>query len=69
MKSIQNADLYWRIRELAVSCRSTVGALLAEANVSTATVHTWTHHGKTPRPTSLARIYDAVRRLRQRNHA
>lgn len=67
MKSLKNPDLYWRIRELAVMCRSSVGTVLKEAKISTATVHSWTHGGKKPRPTSLAKIYEAVRRLRERN--
>lgn len=67
MKSLQNPDLYWRIRELAVTARCTVGALLKEARISTATVHEWTHGGKKPRPTSLARIYEAHILLKERN--
>lgn len=67
MKSLKNPDLYWRIRELAVMCRSSVGTVLKEAKISTATVHSWTHGGKKPRPTSLSKIYEAVRRLRERN--
>ena len=67
MKSIKNPDLYWRIRELAVTARCSVGCLLKEAKVSTATVHEWTTGTKKPRPASLAKIYGAHVRMKERN--
>ena len=67
MKTIKNPDIYWRLRELAVTARCTVGVLLKEAHVSTATVHEWTNGTKKPRPTTLARIYGAHTRLQERN--
>lgn len=63
MKTLNNPDIYWRIRELAVTARCTVGALLKEAGVSTATVHTWTHGDSKPHPNTIARIQGAHDRL------
>lgn len=67
MKTLTNPDIYWRIRELAVTARVNVGDLLKEANVSTATVHTWTHGTKQPAPQTIARILNAHVRLKLRN--
>lgn len=65
MKTLNNPDLYWRIRELAVTARCTVGELLKEASVSTATVYQWTHCGRTPHPNTIARINGAHDRLKK----
>jgi transcriptional regulator with XRE-family HTH domain len=67
MKTIQNPDIYWRLRELAVTARCTLRALLKEAGVSSATVHEWTTGTKTPRPTTIARIHAAHARIKERN--
>jgi len=66
MKPITNPDLYWRIRELAVTARCTVGDLLREAKVSTAAAHAWTHGHKIPRPNTLMRITHAHARLKEK---
>lgn len=66
MKSLKNPDLYWKIRELAVTARCTVGALLREADISTSTVHQWTHENVEPRPQTIQRLRSAAERLRER---
>lgn len=65
MKPLTNPDIYWLIRDLAVNTRCTVGALLKEAGVSTATVHTWTHGDSKPHPNTIARIQSAHDRLKK----
>ena len=67
MKSPKNPELYWKIRELAGSARATVGQLLREAGVSTATVHQWAHGNSQPRASTIKRINEAAARLRERN--
>ena len=67
MKSPTNPVIYWKIKELAVIARCTVGDLLREAGVGSSTVHSWTHGNVTPSARSIERINDAAVRLRQRN--
>lgn len=69
MKSPTNPVIYWKIKELAVTARCSVGELLREAGVSTSTVHAWTHGGVTPSPRIIAKINQASERLRRRSAA
>lgn len=62
-----NAETYWRIRELAVSARTSVSGLLREARISPSTVHQWKTGKSKPRPNTIERLNNAVRRLRERN--
>jgi predicted transcriptional regulator len=59
-------DIRWKIRELAVQSRVTVGELLREAGVSTATVWRWEKGQTKPRLSSIAKINQAADRLRGR---
>lgn len=61
----ENPDLHWRVRELAVSARVTVGTLLLEAGVSPSTVHQWKTGKSKPRATTVQRLNAAAERLRE----
>lgn len=67
MRKPTNPVIYWKIKELAVTARVTVGALLKEAGISAASVHAWTHGNVTPTHRSIMRLNAAVERLRERN--
>ncbi len=62
----ENPEAFWKVRELAVSARVSVAALLREAGVGTSTVHQWKTGQATPRPSTIQRINAAAERLRER---
>lgn len=66
MKTQANPDIYWKIRELAVTARTTVKELLKEARISSATVHAWGAGGVQPRAKTVQRLNAAAERLRER---
>lgn len=61
----EKPEIHWRVRELAVSARVTVGALLREAGVSPSTVHQWKTGKFKPRATTVQRLNAAADRLRE----
>jgi hypothetical protein len=61
------AEIHWRIRELAVSARTSVSGLLREARISPATVHQWKTGQCQPRANTIQRLNEAAERLRERN--
>lgn len=63
----ENPDAFWKVRELAVSARVTVAALLREANVGPSTIHQWKHGQARPRAKTIQRLNQAATRLRERN--
>lgn len=63
----ENLERHWTIRELAVSARTSVSALLKEAGVSPATIHQWKTGRSQPRPNTIAKLNRAAERLRERN--
>lgn len=67
MRKPTNPVIYWKIKELAVTARVTVGVLLREAGISAATAYAWTHGNVTPTDRSIMRLNSAVERLRERN--
>ena len=67
MRKPTNPVIYWKIKELAVTARATVGDLLREAGISSAAAHGWTHGDVTPTRKSLMRLNAAFERLRERN--
>ncbi len=67
MRKPTNPVIYWKIKELAVTARATVGDLLREAGISSAAAHGWTHGNVTPTAKSIKRLNSAFERLRERN--
>jgi DNA-binding Xre family transcriptional regulator len=63
---MNSQELRWRVRELAVECRVTVGELLREAGISWATLHRWQTGKAKPLLSSIVRINEAADRLRGR---
>lgn len=61
------SDTHWRIRELAVSARTSVSGLLKEARISPATVHQWKTGQCKPRASTIQRLNEAAARLREGN--
>ena len=62
-----NADAFWTVREMAVTARVSVAALLREANVGASTVHQWKHGQAQPRAKTIQKINAAALRLIERN--
>lgn len=62
----ENPELHWRVRELAVSARVSVAALLREAKVGTSTVHQWKTGQSQPRPNTIKKLNEAAQRLREK---
>lgn len=62
-----NADAFWMVREMAVSARVSVAALLREASVGASTVHQWKHGQAHPRAKTIQKLNQAAERLRERN--
>lgn len=62
----ENPEAFWKVRELAVSARCSVAALLREAGVGTSTVHQWKTGQSKPRPRTIQRLNAAAERLRER---
>ena len=60
----EKPDQFWRVREIAVSARVTLAALLREAKVGTSTVHQWKTGQSKPRAKTIQRINQAAERLR-----
>lgn len=63
----ENPEAFWKVRELAVSVRMSVAALLREAGVGTSTIHQWKTGQSKPRPNTIKKLNDAAQRLRERN--
>jgi transcriptional regulator with XRE-family HTH domain len=62
----ENTERHWLLRELAVSARVSVAALLQEAGVSTSAVHQWKTGRSKPRSNTIAKLNQAAQRLRER---
>lgn len=58
------SEPFWKVRELAVSARVPLAALLREAKVGTSTVHQWKTGQSKPRAKTIQRINQAAERLR-----
>lgn len=61
------SEPFWKVRELAVSARVSVAALLREAGVGASTIHQWKTGQATPRAKTIQRLNQAAARLRERN--
>lgn len=61
------SEPFWKVRELAVSARVSVAALLREANVGASTIHQWKTGQAKPRAKTIQRLNQAANRLRERN--
>lgn len=62
----ENTERHWMVRELAVSARVSVAALLREANVGASTIHQWKTGQSKPRPNTIKKLNEAAARLRER---
>lgn len=62
----ENPDAFWKVRELAVSARVSVAALLREAKVGTSTIHQWKTGESKPRSNTIRKLNEAAARLRER---
>lgn len=60
------SEPFWKVRELAVSARVSVAALLREANVGASTIHQWKTGQAKPRTKTIQRLNAAAERLRER---
>jgi len=63
----ENNDAFWKVRELAVTARCSVAALLREASVGASTVHQWKSGQSQPRAKTIQKINAAAQRLIERN--
>jgi DNA-binding Xre family transcriptional regulator len=66
MKSPKNPEIYWKIKEMAVTARCTVGELLQEAGVSANTVRNWVNTDIHPRASTIRRLNEAAAKLKGR---
>jgi hypothetical protein len=69
LNPMKSNDYYWKVCEIAVTCRVKPNDILREAGISNTTLHRWKTGDAQPTTRTWERVIEAAQRLKAKAHA